>query len=57
MENEIKFVIQTREKSVSETLEMYEWMDENYISYIYVGHGCYLVEGHGDATLVKLFWG
>jgi hypothetical protein len=57
MENENKFAVQTRKKSVIEILEMHDWMDENYISCIYVGHGCYLVEGRGDATLLKLFWG
>jgi hypothetical protein len=57
MENENKFAVQTREKSVIETSEMHDWMDENYISCSYLGHGCYLVEGQSDATLLKLFWG
>ena len=57
MANENSFFIKTREKTPSEVDDFIDWLDGNYISYTYCGDLVYCIEGEGDATLVKLFWG
>jgi hypothetical protein len=57
MGKENRHLIKTREKSPSEVDEFYQWLDDNFIDASYVGDRAYLIEGDGDATLVKLFWG
>jgi hypothetical protein len=57
MENGNIFLVVTREKTPPEVDEFHDWLDENYIATTYAGQLSYWVEGAGDATLVKLFWG
>lgn len=57
MVKENSFLIKTREKTISEVDEFYDWLDENFITVSYAGDCSYWVEGEGDATMVKLFWG
>lgn len=52
-----QFLVKTRSKTVGEARQFYKWLDENFISYSYNGQLTYVIEGLGDATLVKLFWG
>ena len=57
MVNENRFLIKTREKAMHEVDEFYDWLNENFITVSYAGGRSYWVEGEGDATMVKLFWG
>ena len=57
MANENSFLIETRPLFSAEMKEMHDWLDKNYVTYMYVGHRFYQIEGEADATILKLFWG
>ncbi len=51
------FLVVTRNKTRKEVDEFIAWMDENSVQFTYAGRLRYWIEGEGDATMVKLFWG
>lgn len=51
------FLIQSRAKEINDAIKLFDWFDENNITYTYSGGGRYWITGKEDATKFKLVWG
>ena len=51
------FLIQSRAKEINDAIKLFDWFDENNITYTYSGGGRYWFTGKEDATKFKLVWG